>query len=465
MSAPLIWIITPAFTAIVLLTVRRTRTAAWLGAGVAVVLALLAWRLPIDQAIPLIGDWGIRITPRMHLLGRQLVLTDAARPWLTWLFLGLALWVGGAAIARMEPTFVGLALTFSTVLVAAVAIRPFVYAALLVETAALIAVPLLVPPASYPGRGVLRFLTFQTLGMLFILFVGWMLVGTETGLPGSALVLRGEVLLGVGFALLLGIFPFHSWMPMLTEEIHPYAAAFVLLTTTSVVAIFGVGFLERYTWLRQSSEVFWGLRALGSGMVAIGGLLAAFQRHAGRVLGYAVMMEVGWALFALGIGAPQGIVLFFALWPARGVLFALWAVALSGLGRRQDGLTYHLLHGKGIEFPLLTAGAVFAPLGLAGMPWMSAFPIRMALWQSAATTGWMLAALVMGSVGLVAAASQVLGVLVVGKQERPWKVNEHFDEGAWSLALFALAVAMFFFPQGWWSSAQAMAAWFPHLSR
>lgn len=465
MSAPMIWVVTPAVMAVALLMVRRTRTAARLGATGATVLALLAWRAPIDQPIPLVGDWGVRIAPRMHVLGRQLVLTDAARPWLTWLFLGMAVWLLGAAVARMEPTFVGLALGFVTILVAAVAIRPFVYAALLVETAALIAVPLLVPPETYPGRGVLRFLTFQTVGMLFILLVGWMLVGTETGLPGSALVLRGEVLLGVGFALLLGVFPFHSWMPMLAEEIHPYAAAFVLLTVTSVVAILGVGFLERYTWLRQSPQVFWGLQALGGGMVAIGGILAAFQRHAGRVLGYAVMMEVGWSLFALGGGGPQGVALFFALWAGRAVLFALWATALSGLGRRRDGLTYRSLRGLGTEFPLLTWGAVLAPLGLAGMPWLGSFPTRLALWQAAATSGWMLLALTVGSIGLIASGCRLLGALVVDEQDRPWEVKEHFDEGGWMVFLLSLAVLIGPFPQWWWKYAQAMARWFPHLVR
>ncbi len=465
MSAPLLWLIFPLGAAAVLLLAGSTRTAARWGAGVALLLAFLAWQVPVGQPVPLVGHWGFRVAPQMRVLGRQLVLTDAMRPLLVWVFLGVAVWLGGAQAARMEPSFVGLALGVSTVLLMALAVRPFLYAALLVETAALLAVPLLSPPGSRAGSGVLRFLTFQTLGMLFILFTGWMLVGTETSLPGSALALRAGVLLGVGFALLLGVFPFHSWMPMLTAEIHPYASAFVLTTVTGVVGALGLGFLERYTWLRQSPPTYHWLTVLGVVMVALGGLLAAFQRHAGRVLGYGVLAEVGLGLWAVGLGSVQGMVLFFALWPARVVLFALWAAGLSGLGRRRGGLAYRELLGAGREFPWLTAAAVLPPLALAGLPWMSGFSARWVLWQQGVHSWPALLGVLTGTVGLAAAAARLLGALVVGEHPMPWRSREAVDERLWVTALMAVGLALGLFPQGVWRQAQAILAWLPHLKR
>jgi NADH-quinone oxidoreductase subunit N len=465
MSAPLIWLVFPLGAAGLLLLVGSTRTAARWGAGLALLLALLAWQVPIGKPLPLGGGWGFRLAPQMHILGRQLVLGDAMRPLLVWFFLGVAVWLGGAWRARMEPSFVGLALGVSTILLMALAVRPFLYAALLVETAALLAVPLLSPPGSRAGSGVLRYLTFQTLGMLFILLTGWMLVGTETSLPGSALALRAGVLLGVGFALLLGVFPFHSWMPMLTAEIHPYASAFVLTAVTTVIGAFGLGFLERYTWLRQSPLTYDWLTALGMVMVALGGLLAAFQHHAGRALGYGVLVEIGLGLWAVGLGNAAGIALFFALWPARAVLFGLWAFGLSGLGRRRGGLAYRNLAGLGREFPWLTAAAVFSPLAVAGVPWVVGFSARWALWQSALVSWQALAGMLIGTVGLAAAAARLLGALTMNEETAPWRSLEMADERFWTLALLVLAFGLGLFSQGVWRHAQTMLAWLPHLQR
>ncbi len=428
-------------------------------------LAILAWRVPIGQPVRLIGEWGFRITPTMHVLGRQLVLPEAARPLLVWIYLGIGLWLAGAVVARMEPTFVGLGLGLAATLVAALAVRPFLYAALIIETAALLNVPLLSPPGSTAGRGLLRFLTFQTLGMLFILLTGWMLVGTETSLPGSDLALRASVLLGVGLALLMGVFPFHSWIPMLTEEIHPYASALVITAVTSMVGVFGLMFLERYTWLREATATYQWLQVVGAVMVMVGGLLALFQRHAGRVLGYGILLNEGLALFALGLGGREGVELFFALWPTSIAAFLLWALALSGLGRRRDGLAYRTLRGLGWSYPWLTAGVVLAPLAIAGMPWLAGFPTRMALWRGAAALSpWLLGALALGSAGLVGSAFRLLGVLTIEADKSSWRTQEQLNERLWMWGLIALVVVLGLFPQIWWSHITSLFQWFPHLT-
>lgn len=462
MSAPLIWVVFPLGAGVLLLLAGTTKAAARWGASVALLLAVLAWQVPIDQPVALVGDWGFRLAPALRLLGRQLTIYDPMRPLLMWLFLALALWLAVAPAARMEPTYVGLAMAFVTTLVAALTIHPFLYAAFLIETAALVAVPLLLPPGTRTGRGVLRFLTFQTLGALFVLFTGWMLTGTETSLPQSDLALRGGVLLGVGFALLMGVFPFHSWMPMLTEEIHPYASALVITAVVTVVSVLGVGFLDRYTWLRESAVVYDWLRVMGAVMVAVGGLFAAFQRHAGRVLGYAVMVDVGLGLAAVGLGQFEGVVLFFALWPVRALAFVTWALALSGLGRRREGLDYGVLAGLGRSYPWLAAAAVLAPLALAGAPWLGGYFTHLSIWRGVTASWGVLMALWVGSAGLAAAAFRLAGVLVVSGTA-PWRSQEARDERWWVWALFLALVAAGAFHAWWWQQAVAIAQTFVRL--
>ena len=73
-----------------------------------------------------------------------------------------------------------------------------------------------------PGRGVVRFLIYQTLAMPFILLAGWLLAGVEASPGDLALTAQSAAMLGMGFAFLLAIFPLYNWVPLLIEETSPY---------------------------------------------------------------------------------------------------------------------------------------------------------------------------------------------------------------------------------------------------
>ena len=68
-------------------------------------------------------------------------------------------------------------------MVASIAVEPFLFAALFIELAILLAIPMLVNIQQPPARGVIRFLIYQTLAMPFILLSGWLLSGVEAS-PG-----------------------------------------------------------------------------------------------------------------------------------------------------------------------------------------------------------------------------------------------------------------------------------------
>ena len=183
-------------------------------------------------------------------------------------------------------------------LIAALAVEPFLYAALLIEITVLIAIPLLAPPNTKPGRGVFRFLAFQTFGMPFILFTGWMLAGLEASPGDLQVALQAGVLLGIGFGFLLAVFPFHSWLPMLAEVGNPYIVAFIFYMLPGMVSLFGLGFFDRFVWLRESESAYQLIRGIGMVMVVVGGVWAAFETHLGRMLGHAAIMETGLTLLA-----------------------------------------------------------------------------------------------------------------------------------------------------------------------
>ncbi|HZD55513.1 MAG TPA: proton-conducting transporter membrane subunit, partial [Anaerolineales bacterium] len=316
---------------------------------------------------------------------------------------------------------------------AAIAVEPFLYAALLIELAVLLSIPFLAPPEESIGRGVLRYLTFQTLGVPFILFSGWILTGVESSPGAQDLGARAAVLIGLGFAFLLAVIPFHSWVPMLAQESHPYTVTFIFLLLPGAVTFFGLGFLDRYAWLRNFQELYLVLRVVGVAMVFVMGLWAAFQRHLGRILGYAVLFEIGLTLVSIGLtrGDQAGTsleILFASLLP-RGLALGVWALALTVIGSQTADLYYRDVQGIARRAPVAVGGLIFAHFTLVGLPLTAGFPVRLAFWENLAQVSPLIAIWAfLGNVGLLVGALRTLVVTVMGPDEEPWQPTENWIE-------------------------------------
>ncbi|MBW8011327.1 MAG: hypothetical protein FVQ83_08810 [Chloroflexi bacterium] len=429
MNAPAIWIVFPGFIAGILFLFRRwNNVITYSGAGISLLLAWTAWQVPIGEVLSL-GQIALKIEPTLSIFGRDFTLEDSERTFLAVLYLANTLWLLGALIARPGNLFVPLEMGMMSLLIAALAVEPFLYAALLIEIAALLSVPLLASPGKPAGRGVFRFLTFQTLGMPFILFTGWMLAGVDASPGDLDLVVRAGVLMGLGFAFLLPIFPFHSWIPMLAREAHPYVIGFLLVMLPGFVSMFGLGFLNRYSWLRDSEAVYGLLRSIGVIMVVLGGLWAAFQRHMASILGFAVIIEIGLSLLAVGLGTSVGVSIFFVLFLPRTLSIITWAIALTLIGSRTNNdLSFNAVQGLGLKFPYLAAVILLAIFSLAGLPILAGFPVRFALWSNlAAMSPYLAIGALLGSLGLLVGGVRVLSVLVVKNDSKNHLIDNKED--------------------------------------
>ncbi len=465
MNAPFLWIILPVLIGIFTLILVNEHLTAMAGGITALALAGLALFLPIDQAL-LLGPVSLKVSASVSFLGRSLVLPATSAPLLVLIFGMCAVWFFGAEAAGVARRLVPLGLIITGLLVASLAVQPFLFASLLIETAVLVAVPLLAEPNERPGRGVIRFLVYQTLGMPFILLAGWLLAGVEASPGNVSFTVESTVMLGLGFAFLLAVFPLYDWIPELMEESSPYAAGFLIWLLPTIVIVFAMSFLDRYAWLRSSAQIVAGLRLAGVVMLVTGAWWAAFERHLGRLMAYTAIAETGFLLLALAAAAgPTASLVFLFLIP-RGLGMAIWALGLSILRRENRGFEVASMQGMARTYPFASAGIVLAALSSAGFPLLAGFPPRLALWQSlsgqsSAAAVWFL----IGLLGLLVGAVRQLAVLVSQKQETPWKSAEDFVQrgmlGVGVLGLFLLGI----FPRVVSFVVQNLPLMFQHLNR
>jgi formate hydrogenlyase subunit 3/multisubunit Na+/H+ antiporter MnhD subunit len=463
MSAPIIWIAIPFIAGILIFLISSERFSATAGGAISALLALIALFIPIDVAL-LLGTISIKISPAIQFFGRSFEL-NTADGFLLAIIYGLAsLWFFGTEASGTQSRFVSLGLMIVALLTASIAVEPFLYAALLLEVAAMLVIPLLVPPYQKAGQGVVRFLTYQTLAMPFILFSGWMLTGVEASPSDLSTTLQAGVMLALGFTFLFAVFPLYNWIPMLMEETPPYATGFLLWALPTFTTIFALGFLDRYTWLRNSTQLMNAIQFAGLLMVASGGLFAALQRHLGRILAYAAIAQTGLILLIFSLQSNQMANLVFLTLIPRGLELAIWALALSILKREAYSLQFSDVQGLARKYPVATASLVFAHLSIAGFPLLAGFPSRLAIWQSLTTDLSILFWVFAGMFGLLIAAFRTLAVFVM-TDESGWKINESWIQ----ITMLTVGVSGLFilglFPQILQPLLENIPALFEHLSQ
>lgn len=421
MNALVIWGLLPALAAVALYLLRRYEKGIHLaGILVCIGLAYLAWRLPIDEPISLrilTALPAIRIVPLAVILGGGFRLDNATRPALALLYLSAAFWFGGAYPARTHRLFVPLGLAIIALISITLAAEQTPTAALLIELAVLLCVPLVSSPGEKIRRGVMRFLTYQTGGVCLILL-------SEAGIAASAAA--GETqqsitilfTLLLGFGMLLAVVPFHTWMPMMLESGNPYSAIFVCFVIPATVAVLVVELLFQVAATGMTPVIIAVLRYGGVLMVVAGGIGAALERHLGRVAGFAALLQVGMTLLAVSLNDQVGRVtpqagIFFAQLIPQGIGLAIWGLSLSILRFNVDTLRFYDARGAGRRLPFTTGALIIANLSTAGLPLLASFPVYVALWAQLGARSLPSALFSLaGNIGLLVAGLRSLAVLI-----------------------------------------------------
>ena len=465
MNAPTLWILLPIAVGVFLFFINNQRVLSLAGGSIAVILASIAQFVPIEVALR-VGSFSLRIDSGLTVLGRSLTILPTEGSLLALIYGAAALWFFGAEASRTATRLVPLGFMIIALMVASIAVQPFLYAALFIEMAILLAIPMLTSIYRPPGRGVVRFLIYQTLAMPFILLAGWLLAGVEASPGDLALTAQSAAMLGMGFAFLLAIFPLYSWIPLLIEENSPYIVGFLLWILPTFTIIFGAGFLDRYSWLRSSEQLILALRYLGLLMVVTGGAFAAFQRHLGRIMAYGSIAETGFSLLALSLDLRLGIPILFLLIPARALGLAVWSLSLTIIRVNVESMHFGAARGILHVTPLAGAGMIVATLSTGAFPLLAGFPARLALWEglsrdSLSAALWM----AVGILGLLTSAFRSLAVISMADEHTGWTFRETPTQmtmlGLGLIGLFLLGL----FPQSVQFFLANLPLMFEHLGR
>lgn len=386
MSTPTIWIFFPLLLSLVLSAVHRLhKLSVWIVCLGSLLLSVAAFILPQNLDFTL-GGRNFLFDDTFLILNRALILTGSQLKTVAIMYLFSFLWnIAGLrfSVSRWFPT---VSLTITALWVTTLSVEPFLYAALIVELIVLISILLLTPRGEQTDRGVMRYLVSQTVAMPFILLSGWMVAGIESAPSASTLILRGTVMILIGFSLWLNIFPLHSWLPMLAEKAHPWVFSFVFLMQQSILALFLLKVLDQFAWLRNQTGILTVIQWAGVLTLLAGGVLASLQTKVNRILAYIILIETGYSVLAIGlIGQGGGEALALSILP-RALAYWQWSYTLSSIQQitpEIDG-SFTSLRGMFTTLPFHSLSLVISLLTLLGLPAFGLFPAKRMLWNSGA---------------------------------------------------------------------------------
>ncbi len=373
---------------------RQALIAALLGSSV---LAVVAWSLMNNPVT------------NIDLFGRELHLSHIAQV----LLVALAIWLIMAfifawRISQGWTLFPVLLLVYSLI-TGALLFEELVARVLLLKVAWLVMILLVQGGTKGTTRAATRLLILAVLAVPPFLLAAT-LITQRVYQPESAETLTSIIVLalGMGFALMLAIIPFHAWLPQVVEDGPPLVAAWLVAGMGGSYLIILFDLLGRYQWLAENEQV---QRILFTGglLLAIGGaLLIVTEQHLGRLWSYAVLVDLGYILLGFSFGSRLGMLAALLLIISRLISLLLAGAALATIRHHATTLYFDKLAGIGPKMPLSMFAFGIGGLAMLGAPLTVGFPGHWAVLRLMIQThsGWTIALVstsLLGCVGFLRA--------------------------------------------------------------
>ncbi|MFQ6058779.1 MAG: proton-conducting transporter membrane subunit [Anaerolineae bacterium] len=300
-----------------------------------------------------------------QVLGRALVFSPLNRLLLSFLLALVALMALYAWPVSQGWAFLPFTLLFVGLVSAALMIRPFLLAVLLLEIAAL----LLVFPMG-GARAAQRYMVLVAAATPPLLLASWLMDLYTLNPDNQGLIPATVALLALGFGLLLAVMPLHLWLPAVAEEAPSMVTALVTSAFHLAVLLLLVNLLNDVPWLAAEPRARQVLMAGGLLTALGGGLLALPQERLSRLLAYSAISDLGFILVGLGAGSALGLTGAALGLVSRALALLLMAMGLGAMYRQALG-------------PAATLAFIFGGLALSGFPLSGGFPGRWLICRAA----------------------------------------------------------------------------------
>lgn len=212
----------------------------------------------------------------------------------------------------------------------------------------------------------------------------------------------------IGFAILGGIFPFHSWAPD-GHVAAPTAISMLLAGVEMKVGVFAalrVAFMLLPDGARQWA---WAIMILGVINVVYGALIALVQSDFKYVIGFSSVSHMGLVLIGLATLNREGLLGAGMQMFSHGIMTAMFFAVVGMVYDRAHTRQIGELGGLFAQMPVAAVGFIIAGLVSMGMPGFSGFaaefPIFMGAWKAAP---W---AAIIGILGVIITAGYILLVI------------------------------------------------------
>lgn len=206
--------------------------------------------------------------------------------------------------------------------------------------------------------------------------------------PDGSAMSVGVVLIVVGLAIKMAVFPLHGWMPDAYTYAPPPVTMFVAAVMSKVSAYALVRILFFVLPLTGAAEVAQNaLSWLAAGGVLVGSALALAQTDVRRMLAYSSIGQMGYIVVGVSIGntaALTGALMHVAGHAvAKGCLFGV----VGSLPRAAGQADIASFAGTARQAPLTMAAFTVASLSLIGLPPTAGFFSKWYLLQGALVAG------------------------------------------------------------------------------
>ena len=218
----------------------------------------------------------------------------------------------------------------------------------------------------------------------------------------------------MGFAILGGIFPFHSWAPD-GHVAAPTAISMLLAGVEMKVGAFAA--LRVAIMLMPEGLRMWApwILALATVNVVYGAAIAMVQKDFKYVIGFSSVSHMGLVLIGFATLSAQGLMGAGMQMFSHGVMTALFFAVVGMVYDRAHTRDIGQLGGLFKKMPLAAVGFIVAGLVSMGMPGFSGFvaefPIFMGAWQAAP---WVAIVAVLGVIITAAYIFRVIGRVFFG---------------------------------------------------